>query len=51
MLRFIFCNAECRYAESPCAECRHAECRYFECPYSECRGTIIWPVQRILLQL
>ncbi len=32
MSKFIYCYAECHYAE-----CR-AECRYVECCYAECYG-------------
>ncbi len=35
MSRFIYCYAECRYAE-----CRHAEWRYAECHYAEWRGAM-----------
>ncbi len=33
MSRFIFCNAECQYAER-----RYVECRYAKCRYADCRG-------------
>jgi len=37
MSRFIHCDAECRYAEYRCAECRYAECHYAEYRCAECR--------------
>jgi hypothetical protein len=32
---FIFCNAECHYAN----------CRYAEYHYAECRGTLATPIR------
>ncbi len=48
MSRFIYCHAECHYAERRYAEChyaerRYAECRYAEWYYAECRGAVIDP--------
>jgi hypothetical protein len=35
---FIYCYAECHYAECLYAEFRYAECRYAEFRYAECRS-------------
>ncbi len=36
MSLFIFCYAECRYAEGHYAECYCAERRYAKCRFAEC---------------
>jgi hypothetical protein len=42
---FIYCYADCHFADCQCAKfrhdnCRYAECRCAECHYPECRGAI-----------
>ncbi len=40
MSQYIYCDAECHYAECRYAEWRYAECRYAEWRYAECRYAV-----------
>jgi len=35
---FLYCYAECHYAECRYAECHYADCRYAECHDDKGRG-------------